>query len=75
MLLGDTDPNRQRVPYDIVDSDRVQVLLLLKKTGLPKGKKLTGYLYDVVTTRVNILKLADDPQTNLRDTVSTIIDK
>ena len=74
-LLGDANPNRQRVPYDIVDDDRVQVLSSSKKKGLPKGEKLKRYLYDVVAARGDILKLADDPQTNLRDTVAAIIDK
>ena len=58
-LLGNADPNRQRVPYDIANSNRFQVLLSSKKNGLPKDNKLKGYLCDVVTTRVNILKLTD----------------
>ena len=74
-LLDDANPIRQRVPYNIVDNERVKVVLSLKKNGLPKDEKLKRYLYDVVTARVDILKFANDPQTNLRDTVVTVITK
>ena len=66
-LLGNAGPNKQHVPYDIVDSDCVQILLSSKKNGLPKGEKLKGYLYDVVTMRMHILKLEDNQPTNLWD--------
>ena len=73
-LLGGANPNRQRVPYEIVDNDRVQVLSSSKKNGLPKGDGLKCYLQDVVTVRDDIISLAQDSHTNLRDTLKAAID-
>jgi hypothetical protein len=73
--LGDANLNRQRVPYNIADNSHVQISLLSKKNGLLKDEKLTHYLYDVVTVREDILKLDNNLQTNLQDTVADVIDK